>query len=56
MQIKEEYSKLEWFLESLDHPATGTSTRLPLYCFLDEIQITTTIQIGEYQSNDKKTE
>jgi hypothetical protein len=56
MQIGEEYSKFGKILdrESVTHPATGQLTRRPLYCFLDEIQSTTTIRIGEYRSNDKK--
>jgi hypothetical protein len=57
-QIKEEYLKLEPILtsESVNHPATGQPTRRPLYCFLDEIQSTTAIRMGEYRSDDKKKE
>jgi hypothetical protein len=44
-QIKEEYSKLKWIL--VDRP---------LYCFLDEIQNTTTDRMGEYWSDDKEKE
>jgi hypothetical protein len=55
-QIKGEYAKLDDVLdrESVNHPATGQLTRRPLYCLLDEIQSTTTIQMGKYWSNDKK--
>jgi hypothetical protein len=55
-QIKEEYAKLIPILETVNHPATGMPTRRPLYCFLDEIQMTTTIRMGEYRSDDQKSE
>jgi hypothetical protein len=42
MQIKTEYSKLEGTLEFVNNPATGMLMCRPLYCLLDEIQITTT--------------
>jgi hypothetical protein len=54
-QIKAEYSKLEHILEFVDHPATGQRKRRPLYCFLDEIQITTVSRMGEIRSDDGKT-
>jgi len=54
-QIKAEYSKLEHILEFVDHPATGQRKRRPLYCFLDEIQITTVSRMGEFRSDDGKT-
>jgi hypothetical protein len=55
-QIKEQYSKLQGILEFVDHPVTGLSTRRPFYFFLDEIQITTKIRMGEYWSGDNKME
>ena len=54
-QIKAEYSKLEHILEFINHPATGQHKRWPLYCFLNEIQITTVLQMGEFQLDDEKT-
>jgi hypothetical protein len=54
-QIKAEYSELEHILEFVDHPATGQRKRRPLYCFLDEIQITTVSRVGEFRSVDGKT-
>ena len=53
-RIKGEYSKLEDTLELAKHPKTGVLTRRPLYCILDQIQITTTIRMGEFRSDDKK--
>jgi ATP-dependent helicase/DNAse subunit B len=53
-QIKKEYSKLEHILEFVKNPATGEPTRRPLYCLLDEIQMTTAIQMGEHRSDDVK--
>ena len=55
LQIKDEYSKLEHILEIVNHPATGQPKRRPLYCFLDEIQITTESRMGEFRSDDGKT-
>ena len=52
-QIKEEYLEFEPTLESAGLPVTGVLTCHPLYCFLDEIQVATRIQMGEYQSDDK---
>jgi hypothetical protein len=54
-QIKAEYSKLEHILEFVDHPATGQPKRRPLYCFLDEIQVTTVSRMGEFRPDDGKT-
>lgn len=45
IQTKEQYSKLE---NILDHR--------PLYCFLDEIQSTTSDRMGEYWSHDMEKE
>ena len=55
LQIKDEHSKLKRFLGS-DNSVTGEFIRRPLYCFLDEIQITTTVRMGEYRSEDADME
>lgn len=55
-QIEDEYRKLEWILEEINHFATDTVTHRPLYCFLDEIQTTTADRMGEFLSEDKKKE
>lgn len=53
-QINDGYSKLEHIL--VDDHATEPSLNRPLYCFLDEIQETTQRRMGEFSSNDGKTE
>ena len=55
-EIKNEYLKLKDILEFVNEPLTGRPTRRPLYCFLDEIQVTTTSRMGEFLSEDKKKE
>ena len=55
-QIEAEYSKLENILEVIEDPATGQRKRRPLYCFIDEIQIATQTRLGEFRSDDGKTE
>jgi hypothetical protein len=55
-EIKDEYAKMKHNLESVHDPSTGELKRRPLYCFLDEIQITTTYRMGQYWGDDKTTQ
>ncbi len=47
-QIKAEYLTFQSTLKR----ATGASVDRPLYCFLDEVQATTTLRMGEYRSHN----
>jgi hypothetical protein len=54
--IKKSYSKLrDVIAEDVHDPSTGKSRRRPLYCFVDEVQATTTERMGEFWGDDKKT-
>jgi hypothetical protein len=54
--IKNRYSQLSHIFEEVNDPTTGQSKRRPLYCFLDDIQITATYRMGEFFGDDKKTQ
>jgi hypothetical protein len=51
--IKNRYSKLSHIFEEVIDPTTGESKRRPLYCFLDEIQVTTIYQMGQFWGDEK---
>jgi hypothetical protein len=55
-QINDHYCKLENVLEVVYHPFTQQPVHRPLYCFLDEAQVTTKNRLGEFRSDDGKTE
>jgi hypothetical protein len=54
--IKKSYSELrDIIFEDVHDPSTGQFRRRPLYCFVDEVQVTTTDRVGEFWGDDKKT-
>ena len=54
--IRKQCCDLERILEYRIEPLTGESVRRPFYCVIDEIQIATTDRMGEFRSDDGKTE
>ena len=53
-EIRDEHVKLKPILEFVEHPY-GARQRRPLYLFLDNIQLTTTLRMGQFWADDEKT-
>ncbi|PVF94282.1 hypothetical protein CPB86DRAFT_740793 [Serendipita vermifera] len=53
-RIREQYTRLRADLDDLPGPLTSLNRKSPVYCILDEVQITSTQHIGEFRSNENK--
>lgn len=55
-RIGSRYKKLSFLLTKVRNPATNTDYIPPFFCVLDEAQVTTTLRLGEFTSEDNKTQ
>ncbi|PVF94287.1 hypothetical protein CPB86DRAFT_49890 [Serendipita vermifera] len=53
-RIHEQYTRLWDDLDDLPGPQTSVRGKYPVYCILDEAQITSTQRIGEFRSNENE--